>query len=86
MKWMHIHVHALTKKTIYIYLTPARDPKQILFVMWEKASGRRQLGEASGRRHLRRHLRGCIWKETSEERHLGRGICEDSGKTWDHLG
>ena len=73
-----------SKQKMHLFIkimTPARDPKQILFYLgggsWEKATGRG---------HLRRHLGGCIWEETSEERHLGRGIWENSGKTWHHLG
>ena len=47
---------------------------------------------------VRRHLGGGIWgkisgrthlsrqEKTSEERHVGKGTWEDSGKTWDLLG
>ena len=64
-------------------MTPAWDPKHF-FVLSEEASGEGSWEKTTGR-HLR-HLGGCIWKETSEERHLVRGIWENSGKTWDHLG
>ena len=46
-------------------MTPARDPKKFLVVIWEKASGREHLG-------------GDIWDETFEEAsrksHMGGDI------------
>ena len=51
----------------------------MFFVIWEEASGRRQLGEGiweetSYKASGRRHLGGGVWR-----RQLRRGISEDSG-------
>ena len=67
-------------------MTPARDPKQDIVVIWKRASGRKHLRANILEETFEEAPRGeAIWEETSEERHLGRAIWEDSGRTWDHF-
>ena len=65
-----------------LYMTSARDPRQVFVDLGRKNHLRGDIWEET----FEEACRGAIWEEASEERHLGREIWDYSGKTWDHFG